>query len=412
MYNRCVAPVPGRWPRLLRPPPWPCWRQQERQRTPAPNPSCSAVQPAMHAAPGSSKADVDWQAWLLHCSKQSAAATLPPTAQGSDVHPQHAPPPPTTCRHAMPAAPHRRAAPMQGALALTGFTAAAVAAAQGGHCSKWLWGAAAAAIGCVWPYTLLAMMPTNKKLLAPVGDTRSLSDGRCVHGGGWGGEEARLDEGYMLHKHMLSRIEHPAAAERNPAGRTRRRLRTPASMRRCWTSGGNCTWGARSWPAPAWRSWCASRGAAAGGDAGAVSSRCVSFCDGPLAGRAPARCSRAEPAEQAQGGPDTSHQVRCVRGAAARLHARQSAHPPPACCRAPLVTRGCPRLIARDPSCTSNIVRIRFTTQLRAVPAPQLPGAGTEVPARPGARAPRSTDHQHAATYFSPAHGRAHAAGE
>ncbi|GBF97902.1 hypothetical protein Rsub_10257 [Raphidocelis subcapitata] len=60
---------------------------------------------------------------------------------------------------------YKRAAPLQGALALVGSAAAITAAAQGGHCSRVLWGGSGALLLSVWPYTLLAMMPTNKKLI-------------------------------------------------------------------------------------------------------------------------------------------------------------------------------------------------------------------------------------------------------
>ncbi|KAI8467141.1 MAG: hypothetical protein J3K34DRAFT_431548 [Monoraphidium minutum] len=59
---------------------------------------------------------------------------------------------------------YRHAAPLQGALALVGGGAALAAAAQGGHCSRVLWGGSGALLLAVWPWTLIAMMPTNNKL--------------------------------------------------------------------------------------------------------------------------------------------------------------------------------------------------------------------------------------------------------
>jgi hypothetical protein len=56
------------------------------------------------------------------------------------------------------AAMYRRAAPLQGGLALVGGAAALVAAAHGGHCSRVLWGASGAALLAVWPWTLFAMV--------------------------------------------------------------------------------------------------------------------------------------------------------------------------------------------------------------------------------------------------------------
>lgn len=53
---------------------------------------------------------------------------------------------------------YKRAAPMQAALALIGSTAAFVAAAKGGHCSKLLWGGSGALLLSVWPWTLFAMV--------------------------------------------------------------------------------------------------------------------------------------------------------------------------------------------------------------------------------------------------------------
>ena len=57
-----------------------------------------------------------------------------------------------------------RAAPMQGSLAIVGSTAAAIAASKGGHCSKFMWGGAGVLLAAVWPFTVLAMMPTNNKI--------------------------------------------------------------------------------------------------------------------------------------------------------------------------------------------------------------------------------------------------------
>ena len=65
---------------------------------------------------------------------------------------------------------YRRAAAMQVALVLIG-TAAALARWLGGGGALWLWGAL-----CLFasiPYTLLVIMPTNKRLLDPGRDRRS-----------------------------------------------------------------------------------------------------------------------------------------------------------------------------------------------------------------------------------------------
>lgn len=64
---------------------------------------------------------------------------------------------------------YKHAAPIQGTLALIGASAAAVAAAKGGHCSRVLWGGSGALLLSVWPWTLFAMMPTNKKLIEGTG---------------------------------------------------------------------------------------------------------------------------------------------------------------------------------------------------------------------------------------------------
>ena len=53
---------------------------------------------------------------------------------------------------------YKRAAPLQGSMALIGGTAALVAAGQGGHCSKVLWGCSGALALAAWPWTLLAMV--------------------------------------------------------------------------------------------------------------------------------------------------------------------------------------------------------------------------------------------------------------
>jgi len=53
---------------------------------------------------------------------------------------------------------YSRAAPIQGTIALIGGAAAAVAAANGGHCSKVLWGGSGALLLSVWPWTLIAMV--------------------------------------------------------------------------------------------------------------------------------------------------------------------------------------------------------------------------------------------------------------
>jgi hypothetical protein len=57
-----------------------------------------------------------------------------------------------------------RAAPIQGSLAILGSVSAAVAASNGGHCSKFMWGGAGLLLGSVWPFTVLAMFPTNNKI--------------------------------------------------------------------------------------------------------------------------------------------------------------------------------------------------------------------------------------------------------
>lgn len=71
-----------------------------------------------------------------------------------------------------------RAARLQGGLAVLGSHAAMVAAAKAGSRGEQLaWSAAGAALGAVWPWTLLAMMPTNKTILKQVGWA-------CAHGTG------------------------------------------------------------------------------------------------------------------------------------------------------------------------------------------------------------------------------------
>ncbi|KAF8069484.1 hypothetical protein HT031_001600 [Scenedesmus sp. PABB004] len=59
-----------------------------------------------------------------------------------------------------------RAAKLQGGLAVVGASAAAVAASRAPDAgAARLWAAAAALLGGVWPWTLFAMMPTNKTIL-------------------------------------------------------------------------------------------------------------------------------------------------------------------------------------------------------------------------------------------------------
>lgn len=59
-----------------------------------------------------------------------------------------------------------RAARLQGGLAILGSHAAMVAAAKSPDSdAKLLWGLSSGLLGAVWPWTLLAMMPTNKKIL-------------------------------------------------------------------------------------------------------------------------------------------------------------------------------------------------------------------------------------------------------
>lgn len=60
---------------------------------------------------------------------------------------------------------YKRAAPVQGGLALVGAAAAAAAAAQGGKCSRVIWGGSGALLLSVWPFTLFVMKPVNDKLL-------------------------------------------------------------------------------------------------------------------------------------------------------------------------------------------------------------------------------------------------------
>lgn len=62
-----------------------------------------------------------------------------------------------------------RAAALQSALATTGTVAAVVAAANGGHCSRVMFGGAALLLGSVVPYTVIAMFPTNNKIKEQVG---------------------------------------------------------------------------------------------------------------------------------------------------------------------------------------------------------------------------------------------------
>lgn len=63
-----------------------------------------------------------------------------------------------------------RAARLQGGLAILGSHAAMVAAAKSPDSdAKLLWGLSSGLLGAVWPWTLLAMMPTNKKILKQVG---------------------------------------------------------------------------------------------------------------------------------------------------------------------------------------------------------------------------------------------------
>lgn len=58
---------------------------------------------------------------------------------------------------------------MQGALALVGSHAAMIAAAKAADKdSKLLWAVSGAALVAVWPFTLFAMMPTNKTILKQV----------------------------------------------------------------------------------------------------------------------------------------------------------------------------------------------------------------------------------------------------
>jgi hypothetical protein len=53
---------------------------------------------------------------------------------------------------------YKRAAPLQGGLAIVGGAAALMAASKGGHCSKVLWGASGLAMLSVWPWTVFAMV--------------------------------------------------------------------------------------------------------------------------------------------------------------------------------------------------------------------------------------------------------------
>lgn len=57
---------------------------------------------------------------------------------------------------------------MQASLALLGCSAAAIAAARGGQCSKMLWGSAAALLGANIPYTYAVVMPTNEAIFKQV----------------------------------------------------------------------------------------------------------------------------------------------------------------------------------------------------------------------------------------------------
>lgn len=65
---------------------------------------------------------------------------------------------------------YRRAAPMQGALAILGFLSALWAWLEAGNIG-WLVGGVL--LGSVVPFTLVAIMPTNKQLLDPERDRRS-----------------------------------------------------------------------------------------------------------------------------------------------------------------------------------------------------------------------------------------------
>jgi hypothetical protein len=57
---------------------------------------------------------------------------------------------------------YKRAAPIQGSLAILGGTAALVAASQGGHCSKLLWGGSGALLLAVWPWTVFGMVSRSE----------------------------------------------------------------------------------------------------------------------------------------------------------------------------------------------------------------------------------------------------------
>jgi hypothetical protein len=63
-----------------------------------------------------------------------------------------------------------RAARLQGGLAFLGSHAAMIAAAKSANQdSKLLWSLSSGLLGAVWPFTLLVMLPTNKKILQQVG---------------------------------------------------------------------------------------------------------------------------------------------------------------------------------------------------------------------------------------------------
>jgi hypothetical protein len=53
---------------------------------------------------------------------------------------------------------YEHAAPIQASLAVVGGAAALVAASQGGHCSKVLWGGSGALLLGIFPWTMLAMV--------------------------------------------------------------------------------------------------------------------------------------------------------------------------------------------------------------------------------------------------------------
>jgi hypothetical protein len=63
---------------------------------------------------------------------------------------------------------HRRAAPMQAGLAVVG-TAAALISASSAVRDKLLWASSGAMLGAAVPFTLLAMMKTNKQIIKQVG---------------------------------------------------------------------------------------------------------------------------------------------------------------------------------------------------------------------------------------------------